>query len=198
MHAESAIPKRPQLHCANSGTTLFADLEIAIHRANAFFQNGANVGLNNAGGFFLTGKWPSSLDKLSKHGATEFAIVVNQNGAIREIQEKDTDHFSRIHIHPLNQRSLTTLLMAWVNEQIKKSSRSSLELPCPMPWDFDPTFAITVQDGHCIGLSILENIKNLPNGVHVLYVAKNHNNPKTEKSSLTTLEKLPHPAKTTQ
>lgn len=62
----------------------------------------------------------------------------------------------------------------------------------------DPAFAIILQDGFCIGLSIFDSIKNLPNGVHVLYVAQNHNHQKIKKSSLTTLKELPHPTKTTQ
>lgn len=193
MRAEAAINKRPQLCYWNSTATPSADLEISIHRANAFFQISVDVGLNNAGDFFLSGKWPNHLDKVSNYRETEFVIVVNKDGNIMQIQEKDANDFSQINTHPLNQRSLAVLLSTWANKQVKKSSRNSLNLHSAWFLNFDPAFAITVQDGRCIGLSILESIKDLPNGVHVLYATKNQ---KTDSFSFTHLEDLPTPTKT--
>ncbi len=193
MRAEAIINKRPQLCYGNLTATPSSDFEISIHRANAFFQASVDVSLNNAGYFFLSGKWPNHLDKVSNYRETEFMIVVNKDGNIMQIQEKDVNDFSQANTHPLNQRSLSVLLATWANEQAKKAPRNPLNLDSAWFLNFDPAFAITVQNGRCIGLSILESVKDLPNGIHVLYATKNH---KTDSFSFTHLEGLPTTTKT--
>ena len=41
--------------------------------------------------------------------------------------------------------------------------------------NLEPVFAITVEDGHCTGFSILNSAKKLPNGIHTLYAVKSQN-----------------------